>query len=164
MLAYKEGSYKAFEVLYARQSPRVFSYLSQRLSETARVHDVFQDVFMRLHKYRGKYELSFPFIPWLYTLAQSALIDEFRRNSKKVLYEQFDEEINYVPSEADNDTVERIDLNEAVLSSAEREVLSLRYLQDLPFSEIAKKLGLKPDNTRKIASRALQKLRTLLGK
>jgi RNA polymerase sigma factor (sigma-70 family) len=51
----------------------------------------------------------------------------------------------------------------AELTEREREVLALRFGGDLTGAEIAHVLGLSLANVQQITSRALRKLRTLLG-
>jgi RNA polymerase sigma factor (sigma-70 family) len=48
------------------------------------------------------------------------------------------------------------------LDATAKEALELRYLQDLPFEEMARKLNITPATARKRVSRAIEKLRVHL--
>ena len=50
-----------------------------------------------------------------------------------------------------------------VLPAAQRQAIEMRYLEDLSFDEIATRLETSSANSRKLISRALQKLRGLLS-
>ena len=50
----------------------------------------------------------------------------------------------------------------ARLSEPARDAVILRYIEQMPFEEIARRLGKKPQHVRSILSKALAQLRTLL--
>lgn len=159
MEAFRLGDPDAFTVLYGRYSKRVYGFLLKRVSST-RADDVFQDTFLKLHKYRARYDSSRPFAPWLFSLCRTALIDMLRKE-KNVLAAA---ELRDVPQE--ESTVSYSDYGRAMelldaLSPREQEILRLRIFEDLPFADVAQRIGLTVVNIRKIASRALQRLRNI---
>jgi len=52
MKAYQLGNAEAFELLYGRYSPRVYGYLCKKISNRVAADDVFQTIFLKLHKFR----------------------------------------------------------------------------------------------------------------
>lgn len=158
MGAYQQGSDKAFAVLYARHSAKVYGYLMNNLKDRVSADDVFQAIFMKLHKARLHYDPSFPFLPWLFTVCKSVMVDSLRK--AKTVYEDLDEAA--VEQAVAEIPVERPELPDMTgLPEAQRKALELRYSQDLSFEEISKRLETSPANVRQLISRGLKRLRTV---
>ncbi|MEZ4751335.1 MAG: sigma-70 family RNA polymerase sigma factor [Bdellovibrionota bacterium] len=160
MVAYQAGDASAFEVLYARYAKHVYHYLRKRIPDPQAVEEVYQSVFLKLHRSRSRYDPKFRFAPWLFTLCRHLVIDAART---KQIYRQPDVPIDSVSLAAPTDP-ERPELPLGDLTVEQREVLELRYDQDLEFSEIAAHLNLSEVAVRKRVSRALGSLRALLGR
>ena len=75
MKLYQQGDYEAFQVLYERHNRKVYNYLLKRLSDDDPLEDIFQNIFVKLHKSRMKYDHKFLFLKWLYTLSRNELLD-----------------------------------------------------------------------------------------
>jgi RNA polymerase sigma factor (sigma-70 family) len=159
MVAYQLGEAEAFEELYSRHAPKVLGFLRKRLSSDAQARDVFQATFLKLHKCRDRYDASFPFVPWLFTICRSELLDAVKKPhvARETLVETLPEPIPEVALET-----ESVDLG--LLPQAQRDALEYRYTQDFSFDEIAKRLETSPVNARQLVSRALRTLRGLYGK
>lgn len=162
MRCYMLGEAEAFNELYRRHAPRIYGYLKRKLKVQAVADDILQEVFLRVHKYRGKYDPSIPFVPWLFTVARNAMIDSQRK--RRII--------------EDNEVLEEIPSNAAVvavatesmpqlsgyldnLSEREKEILTLHLQDGFSFREIASTLKISSANARKLSSRAIQKLRSI---
>ena len=82
MSRYKFGEYPAFEELYRRHSGRVYGFILKRVKSRERAEELFQESFLRLHRNRSRYNDSLPFLPWLFTIARSAMIDGVRVDAR----------------------------------------------------------------------------------
>ena len=158
---FRLGDSGAFEVLYARHAPRVFGYLKKRAHSEQMAKDVFQDTFLKLHRTRGKYNSKKNFSAWLFTLCRHAMIDAYRAQSEsKNIIEFVDanhactQEVSSNPN-SDGISTELL----STLTPRERDILQLRFERDLSFNSISEILGLSLVNVRKIASRAVKRLR-----
>lgn len=165
MQAYARGKQAAFDQLYARHKSRVMGYLLKQLGDRAAAEDVFQAVFLKLHRSRDNYRDELPFLPWLFTIVRTALIDAGRREKTRSARIVLDDE--QVAAAAADQVPDPAPLHEALpalttLSPDQRRVLELRFSQEFSFAEIAEQLELSPANARQLASRALGKLRRLL--
>ncbi len=161
MRAYQQGDEKAFATLYRRHSPKVYGYLRARLRERALVDDVFQATFLKLHKSRGRFDPSYPFVPWLFTVCRSALVDGLRAKGRRL--EELDPiAVENAPAAPGPPAPDLPDLGS--LPAEQRRAVELRYLGELPFEEIARKLETSPANARQLVSRAVRRLRALGGK
>lgn len=160
MAAYQEGNYPAFEILFRRHSARVYGFLLGKIGNRAQAEDIFQSAFLKLHKSRNHYDPSFPFLPWLFTIAKSVLIDQVRKE-KTIREDSNSEVVAAAPSPEIIETTREVDTSS--LPALQQNVLSLRYRDDLSFEEIAKRLDTSPSNIRQLLSRGIRKLRKNLG-
>lgn len=157
MQAYRFGDERAFEELYRRYSAKVYGYLKSRIAPAALADEVFQDTFLRLHRYRDRYDHSLPFVPWLFTICRSALVDRLRKESRQ---KELENAAALAESQGAGTSAAGGIALEA-LSPREREALALRYGSDLDFDEIGRRLSTSSVNARQVVSRAVRRLRSL---
>lgn len=156
MLAYQKGDYSAFEKLFNRYSPRVYGYLRKRVMEPELVEEIFQNIFLKFHESRLRYDSRLPLAPWLFTIARNTLIDATRTKShlgNRLV--PLDENLH---SKATSETVPK-PLSLEGVDPYQNPVLRLRYKEALSFEEIAVRLDTTPQVIRKRVSRALAGLR-----
>lgn len=162
---YQMDDLRAFEELYSRHSAKVFGFIKSKVGELA-ANDIFQEVFMKLHRSRSKYDPEFPFVPWLFTVTRNSVIDFYRkRRIEEPLDDNEDPTLQPLSSSEEPGNLDDIlsAMNAKLLSGREKEVLGLRFKEELSLGEIARKLQLSAPNVRKISSRALHKLKGFLG-
>jgi len=156
MVKYQLNEYQAFEVLYQRHRERVFSYLKKRVFDQQKLDDLFQGIFLKLHKCRHLYRKEHLFIAWLYTICRSELIDFFRKNKLQI------------PTSLGTDSLISDDHNDNSypdlpnmdgLSQNEKQAVELRFLSEKEYDEISEILKVNPSNARKLVSRGIGKLR-----
>lgn len=157
MTLYKQGEYRAFEILYRRHASKVFVYLKRRVS-VGIAQDLTQEIFLKIHKGRYQYLEQYPFLPWLFTISRNALYDYFK--SMKTT-ESFGFDQPHLPGPPASD----LDLVEALkgLPESQRRAIELRYLEDWSFEKIAKDIKTSPENVRQLISRGLKKVRNVFG-
>jgi RNA polymerase sigma-70 factor (ECF subfamily) len=158
MEAYQQGDDIAFAVLYRRHSPKIYGYLVNSLRDGPFVDDVFQAVFLKLHRTRAHYDPAFPFLPWLFTVCKSVMIDAIRKK-KSILEETNEDALDQAEAQDQRSEVSLPDLGR--LPGTQRKAVELRYGQDLSFEEISKRLETSPANVRQLISRALKRLRVI---
>ncbi len=170
MKAYQLGgddSERAFETLYERYAAKVYGFLRRRLSEESIVEEVFQATFLKLHQARRRYDPSFPFAPWLFTVCRSVLTDAVRKSARSPetvegdVYEIGAATPSSVSSEGSTPDLEKLI---SPLTVQQKEALELRYAKDLSFDEIARRLETSPANVRQMVSRAVRKIRAASAK
>jgi RNA polymerase sigma factor (sigma-70 family) len=160
MRRYQQGDEQAFNELFSRYSPRVFGFLQKRVGNHEDLHDLFQNVFTKLHRSRPLFKDGLPFAPWMYTITKTALLD-YQRKASRELRPGHSMETS-PPRESDEAAFSSRAIDLQGLASPGRTALELRYYEDLSFEEIAKQLGTTPTNARQMVSRALKRLRKLL--
>lgn len=160
MVAYQLGEAEAFEELYSRHSRKVLGYLRKKVRSEAFARDIFQATFLKLHRSSGRYNPSFPFVPWLFTICRSELLDALKKPhmSQESLMAEVPEQSGLPPAG------EKPEISLQSLPATQREAMELRYEKDFSFEEIASALETSPANARQLVSRALRSLRGFYGK
>lgn len=153
---YQDGDYKAFDELLARSQDRVYQYLYFMLNNEDAANDAFQDTFVRaiMALREGRYKQNGQFLPWLLRVARNLVIDRFRGQRTRrttpleiedaqgestidvlntAAYSEPDVEMATVLNESADDVKMMINR----LPEEQREVVIMRYYQELSFKEIA---------------------------
>lgn len=164
MLDYQEGKEASFTLLYQRYQRRLFGYLKSKSLDNQMVEEIFQNVWIRLHRTRFRYDSKFKFSAWFFTLAYSVMIDVLRKEKRFRNPEPLDDgKIAYVEGSSVQSDLENKDtlvkLPWETISKEDQATLEWRYQEDFSFEEIARRLGLSEANVRKRISRALKTLK-----
>lgn len=170
----QKGDTGAFEELVRRTSRLVYARIYMETGDAHRTEDLVQETF--LTAYRSLRQLTDPqgFRSWLFTIAQSVTVDDFRRTTRKkrtarmVRIESLDTVKSGTagPSEA----MEQAESREAALSVLRslpeeyRMPLMLRYLADADYETISRQLGLTNGSLRGLLNRGMALLRNELQK
>lgn len=158
MLAYQLGDEQSFRELYARHSGRILGFLRQKTTSEAKARDIFQSTFLKLHRSRSRYNPALPFVPWLFTICRSELLDFWKKEA------QNREDLPGALPEIATSASENSEADLSELSVTQRQVLEMRFVQDSTFAEIAVALKTSPMNARQLVSRAVRKLRSIYEK
>jgi RNA polymerase sigma factor (sigma-70 family) len=79
MERYADGDAQAFDELFRRYEPRAYAFFLRRTGSPERARDLYQELFLRIHRARDRYDRGRPFAPWLFRIAQRLWIDDQRR-------------------------------------------------------------------------------------
>ena len=154
-LSYVNGNNKAFDLLLSRTQSKLYSYILFVVHDRDRADDVFQETFVKaiakLHE--GRYTTSGKFLAWLMRIAHNVIMDNYRENrSKGTVDVAGDNDLSNISSESLLDSnIESEYVNTQVLSDVkkmmnmlptpQREVVFMRYYQNMAFKEIAEVTG-----------------------
>lgn len=168
LAAAQAGSGWAFEQLFRTFAPRVSGYLRARgaAEPDELTNDVFVSVFRSLARFDGDEDA---FRPWLFTIARNRLVDERRRQSRRV--ETVSDEVTGTIDVSGGD-VETEALNNlggewttailAQLAPDQRDVLLLRIVGDLTIDQIALLLDKTPGAVKALQRRGLASVKRAL--
>jgi RNA polymerase sigma factor (sigma-70 family) len=159
MRLYQDAREDAFNILYQRHSGLVYGYLRKRLPSKQAANDVFQAAFLKLHRSKDQFNSSFSFLPWMFTVVRTTLLDWQKSQKQTASALPLPEELASPPPE------EQVTLPDlSALPGRQRAAMEMRYTGDLSFEEIATRLNTTPGNARQIVSRALKSLKSILSK
>lgn len=143
----------------------VYGYLAYRLQDRETAQDLTQATFERALRSWSRFDPRLGSErTWLMAIARNLLIDHHRSRRRQSLA-LLDEPGEATVLGADEQFLGSPELEQALsqLSDRERDVVALRYGGDFSGKETAALLGLTLANVQQIDSRALRKLRQLLG-
>lgn len=155
VIAYSNGNNNAFDELLQRHKKSIFNYIFFIVRNKDIAEDVFQDTFIKaiMTIKQGRYTENGKFRAWIMRIAHNLVIDYFRqeKNEKTVSNDEFEVDLLNDVSLSDL-TIEDFliekqiveDLKKLItfLPANQRQVLEMRFYQDLSFKEISEKVGI----------------------
>jgi len=149
LLRHLEGDEDAFAELVDRYRSPVFSYLVRCGVAPDDRDDLFQEIFIRIHRAAGSYNPGRPLHPWLFTIVANTVRNHLRRQRVRSLVgsvEEVGEPASANPGAdrvaAARQTVAWLEQQIRKLPLARREVLLLVCVENLPLKQVASVLGL----------------------
>ena len=153
-----------------RHQSRLFRYLRRLLGDETMAEDVFQETWVRAAERIGRYDASRPFGPWILAVGRNLALDHLRRYRPESLDEGPEPAAPDAPGASDNPLArvtarerrERLGAALDGLAPHDREVLSLRFEDDLSLKEIAALVAAPLPTVKARLYRAMTRLRTRL--
>ena len=154
-MSYVEGNNRAFDLLLQRTQSKLFSYILFVVRDHDKAEDVFQETFVKVitKLNQGKYTQSGKFSAWLMRIAHNVIMDWYRDHRSENIVEPNEEndlsnisssdlmeanvENQYVNTQVMNDVTRMMNQ----LPPTQREVVYMRFYQDMSFKEIAETTG-----------------------
>lgn len=155
-------------MLVRRWSDRLLYYLRRLIDHEHDATNTLQDVW--LHAFRGIQTLrqGSRLAPWLYTIARRSAMNHFRSSyarREESAGDSIADETGDVPDEQLRlDNAELVHYALAQLGAAEREVLTLFFLEDLTTAEVAELLAIPAGTVKSRLFKARRDLRRVLEK
>jgi RNA polymerase sigma-70 factor (ECF subfamily) len=154
-LSYVGGNNKAFDLLLSRTQSKLFSYILFVVHDQDRANDVFQETFVKVitKLHQGKYTNSGKFSAWLMRIAHNVIMDWYRDHRSENIVEPNEENdlSNISSKDLLDSNIESEYVNTQVMSDvtrimnqlppSQREVVYMRFYQDMSFKEIAETTG-----------------------
>jgi len=172
----RRGDLDALTALIARFQNRLYRYLLRLVREPAEAEDLFQQCWLRVAEKIRSYDPGRSFDSWLFAVARNLAIDHLRR----VRPQSLDEPVS--KDDASESFVDRLRSKETLaldrilesersenlaaallnLPATYREVLSLRFEEEMKLEEIAEVLGTPLSTVKSRLRRSLEQLRNSL--
>jgi RNA polymerase sigma factor, sigma-70 family len=152
--AYIGGDAEAFDCLLARHQDRLFQHISYAVHDEDLANDIFQETFVKaiLSLRKGNYVEQGQFFAWLSRIAHNLVLDHFKTQRGQCSYDEDGQEfadettsqLACVGREEEMIRMESIEMVQkwiTLLPDEQREVVKMRFYQEIPFKEIAEKTG-----------------------
>jgi RNA polymerase sigma-70 factor (ECF subfamily) len=163
----KDGDPGALTGLYEEHAPRLYRYFLPRVGgRSQQAEDLTEEVFVRMIERLERYEdRGLPFGAWLFRIAHNLLIDHQRRLPKQPLVAI--DECEKLRGPAEKEIQQALDQHEItitmdLLTSDQRNVIQLRFLEGLSIIETAAALGKTDESVKKLQARGLMAMRRIL--
>jgi RNA polymerase sigma factor, sigma-70 family len=152
--AYIGGDAEAFDCLLARHQDRLFQHIFYAVHDEDLANDIFQETFVKviLSLRKGNYVEQGQFFAWLSRIAHNLVLDHFKTQRGQCSYDEDGQEfadettsqLACVGREEEMIRMESIEMVQKwinLLPDEQREVVKMRFYQEIPFKEIAEKTG-----------------------
>ena len=154
VILYSEGNNQSIDILLNRYQNRLFSYIYFIVRNTELAEDIFQETFVKaiMTIKQGRYTENGKFPAWITRIAHNLIIDYFRQEKNENVISNDDSDVDLLNninlSEGNIETTIihgqiRDDIRELIrlLPDNQREVVYMRFYQNLSFKEIAEATG-----------------------
>lgn len=154
-VAYIEGNNKAFDLLLSRNQRKVFTYILFVVRNRDVANDVFQDTFLKVitRLQQRHYVPNGKFSAWVMRIAHNEIMDWYReQKSDKIVETSKDNDLSNVGgTDLTLSSIESTYVNAQILDdvrrmmnllpASQREVVFMRFYQEMSFKEIAETTG-----------------------
>jgi RNA polymerase sigma-70 factor (ECF subfamily) len=174
-LLYVDGDNRAFDELLARTQTKLFTYIMFVVRDHDMADDIFQETFVKVitKLQEGKYTDSGKFSFWVTRIAHNVIMDWYRQQKNEHIVEPTtDNDLSNLRSASVFDTYRESEIvNEQILRDVkkmmntlpapQREVVYMRFYQQLSFKEIAELTGVSINTSLGRMRYALMNLRRM---
>ena len=167
MLRAKRGDEDAFAVIVRRHQQMLLGHF-HRVGAGDDAEDLVQQTFVRVFRYRDRYQPSAKLTTFLFLIARQVWIDELRRRKRDErmrsswVEEHGEDELD--TSLGPSSAAEAVDLEGALASLGEgaRAVVDLGVMRGLPYPEVSRILGIPVGTVKSRMFNALKALRKFM--
>lgn len=162
---FKDGNKESFDLLYQRYLPSVYKRVRYVVPESE-IEDVTQEIFIAALKSLSSFRGDSRFSTWLRTLTNYKVAEFYRKRSRKQepLLASLSEAAGKTTGSDTRMMEEQIYIQRALHKLPEnyREIILLRFAEELQFNEIADLLNQSLEATKSLFRRAIVALRNHL--
>lgn len=153
-IMYVDGDNKAFDLLLSRNQEKLFTYILFVVRDREMANDMFQETFFKVvsRLQQGKYIANGKFSAWLMRIAHNVIMDWYRQQrAQNIVDAPKENDLSNVGSTllessregelVNNQVVEDVRRMMSHLPASQREVVFMRFYQQMSFKEIAEATG-----------------------
>ncbi len=153
-IMYVDGDNKAFDLLLSRNQEKLFTYILFVVRDREMANDMFQETFFKVvsRLQQGKYIANGKFSAWLMRIAHNVIMDWYRQQrAQNIVDAPKENDLSNVGSTLLESSREGELVNSQVmedvrrmmshLPASQREVVFMRFYQQMSFKEIAEATG-----------------------
>lgn len=153
-IMYVDGDNKAFDLLLSRNQEKLFTYIMFVVRDREMANDMFQETFFKVvsRLQQGKYIANGKFSAWLMRIAHNVIMDWYRQQrAQNIVDAPKENDLSNVGSTllessregelVNNQVMEDVRRMMSHLPASQREVVFMRFYQQMSFKEIAEATG-----------------------
>ncbi len=164
MIAVKNGELGHASELFELYNKQLYNFFAKISYDREVAHDLTQNVFLRLIKFRHTYREEMRFKPWIYQIARNVFADHYRKNktlkNDNVDIEMVGETLGDLDETVIRNEQERIlYLSMERLKVEDREILLMSKFQKMKYEEISKVLDTSVPAVKTKVHRAIKRLK-----
>ena len=161
---------KEFLAAYDEHSSSLFRFLTMKIADREVARDLTQETFTRAWDFRQNGGVIREWKPFLFRTAYNLVVDVYRKKRAVSLDHLVDDQGFAVSDDSADEkrTVARAEMSRVrkgidQLDETYRDIILLRYTEDLPPKEIARITGLSENVVSVRIHRGIEKLKVILG-
>ncbi len=165
LIAVAKKDPREFGQIYQLYIQSIFRYLYSRIGSLPEAEDATAQTFLAALEALDRYQHRGHLAAWLFAIARRKAMDAFRRQRQQVPLEYAEN----VPAETDvlqqviqTEQITALEKLIRALPEEEHELIRLRYIAELSFSEIGRLLNRSEDSVKKSLYRLLARLQSQL--
>jgi RNA polymerase sigma factor (sigma-70 family) len=150
-VCYMNGDNRAFDLLLSHNQSKLFSYIFFVVHNEDEANDIFQDTFIKIivKLKNGRYTPTGSFCAWCIRIAHNIIMDRYRNHrSDHIVEPTADNDLSNLRTEnVQDESIESQYVNSQIMNDVrkmmnnlpapQREVVFMRFYQELSFKEIA---------------------------
>lgn len=153
-IMYVDGDNKAFDLLLSRNQEKLFTYILFVVRDREMANDMFQETFFKVvsRLQQGKYIANGKFSAWLMRIAHNVIMDWYRQQrAQNIVDAPKENDLSNVGSTllessregelVNNQVMEDVRRMMSHLPASQREVVFMRFYQQMSFKEMAEATG-----------------------
>ena len=164
----KEGDKEAFGKLYNEYYGKIYRYCMINIYKSELAQDLCQETFIRAWKSLPSFTLDKggTFQAYIFRIARNLIIDLSRKKKEFSLAEYVEIEVheNFEEQLDKENEVEKLKRAIAKLEDIDRQIIILRYFEEMGHSEVAKIIGINEGALRVRTARLLKKMKEIIIK
>jgi RNA polymerase sigma-70 factor (ECF subfamily) len=160
MLRVKAGDIEKLGLLFERYKQALFAYFYRKTNRKHTSEDLVQNVFLRILKYRQRFQGHGKFTTWMYQIARNVYLDHYKKNiphssEQDTLNSDVSDKSTAETQYLREESIELLGCALNQLSDSDREVLVLSKYQKLAYKEIGEIIGCSEGTVKVRVYRAL---------
>lgn len=173
-----KGEKQVYALLVEEYKTPIYNLAYRMTNKTQDAEDLTQETFLRSFRELSRYNTNRRFYTWLYTISLNLIRNHLKKSGRKIDFRNMETSADIssldtektVSSEADNlneshkERENQLEICLQKLSPELRELLVLRFYQNLSFEVIAEITGLSQSAVKMRVYRGLEKLKEFMQK
>ena len=157
---------ESFVFYYNQYKDKIFAYFLYRVGFDRKLaEDLTSEAFLKALKNFDNFDVAKPFQPWIFAISHNHLVNHYKLSKREVPIEGIEGLAKYAHLQVEEKyEMERVLNIICSMDEADKEILLLRFSQELTNSEIAEVLNKEEGAIRTQISRSLVKLREKLNR
>jgi RNA polymerase sigma factor (sigma-70 family) len=172
---FQVGHEPSFKILFERYNQLLFNYGFKFTQDEAIIEDSIQELFVKLWCNRENLSTDGAVKNYLYKAFRRTLVKKIEQSLRRT--EVTNSSVDYLPftielphdltiirQERATKVRDRLDQALQQMTARQREIIHLRFFEELPYTDIAEIMGLSTKDTYKLYYRALDSLKKHFGR